>query len=259
MNVLKLGLVSAVMMVTTGGAALAADMYDRDYRGSLKDSLYEGEAVSDRQWYWRLDLGYGFNSDPDLEDSNKVDIVTDDYDDGLVLGGGIGFNLMRGFRIDATLDYRFENELSGYYPAAGPANQTSADVDTLLGLVNFYYDLDMGHRITPYVGVGVGFADHDVDGADFAGGGDTNFAWALMAGVAVDLKDRWKLDVGYRYLNMGELKVGIKESEKATKFATADFVETDDLESHEIRVGLRYSFSCFVRCAEAAPEYESYK
>ncbi len=50
-----------------------------------------------------------------------------------------------------------------------------------------------------------------------------NFAWALMGGVAYALTDRAKLDVGFRYLNIGAPSTG-----------------GGDIVAKEVRVGLRY-------------------
>ena len=255
MDIRKFGFAGALVMLMAGNSAMAADLYDQGYRGSLKDDGYS-DVGSERQWYVRLDLGYGFNQKPDLEDDNGVAIVTDDIDDNVVFGGGIGYHFMRGFRGDLTIDHRFDADVSGYYPAAGPANMATADINSWVGLANFYYDLDMGHRITPYVGVGIGFAHHNVEGVDFNDSDDTNFAWALMAGAAIDLKDSWKLDIGYRYLNMGDMNVAITPAAKATKYPTANYIKVDDLESHEIRVGLRYSFGCWRDCDASYDEYK---
>ncbi len=35
----------------------------------------------------------------------------------------------------------------------------------------------------------------------------TNFSFALMSGIAYDIAPHLKLDIGYRYLNMGSLSV----------------------------------------------------
>lgn len=52
------------------------------------------------------------------------------------------------------------------------------------------------------------------------------FAWALMAGFAYQLTDRAKIDIGYRYLNMG--------NPSKTSGSKA-------LTSNEVRVGFRYA------------------
>ena len=249
MNIYKMGLVSTLMLALVGGSASAADLYDRDYRGSIKDDMGYMDDSSHR-WYWRGDIGFGFNSDPSFTDSNAAKFILDDADENWSIGGGLGIYIMRGFRMDATLDYRMDTDLFSQLDSGTvPTNQFTGELDTLVGLVNFYYDLDLGHRITPYVGVGVGFAHHSIDGDD-TDDEDTSFAWALMAGVDIDLRDRWKLDIGYRYLDMGDGSFGDRKT-PGRKF------EIDDIESHELRVGLRYSFSCWRSCE--SDEYVSYK
>jgi opacity protein-like surface antigen len=50
-----------------------------------------------------------------------------------------------------------------------------------------------------------------------------NFAYAAMAGAAIDVFSHTKLDIGYRYLNLGSIS-GISGT----------------LYSHEVRAGVRY-------------------
>ena len=52
-----------------------------------------------------------------------------------------------------------------------------------------------------------------------------NLSWALMAGVAVDLSSNAKLDLGYRYVNMGRFGTGGSGAISR---------------AHEFRMGLRY-------------------
>ena len=51
-----------------------------------------------------------------------------------------------------------------------------------------------------------------------------NFAWALMAGVAVDVSKNAKMELGYRYLNLG-------------KWGNAKTANT----AHDFRIGFRYN------------------
>lgn len=54
---------------------------------------------------------------------------------------------------------------------------------------------------------------------------ETNFTWALMAGVAIDVAANTKLDLGYRYVNTGRFSKGASSNEG---------------QLHEYRAGLRY-------------------
>ncbi|MGL4397965.1 MAG: outer membrane protein, partial [Hyphomicrobium sp.] len=104
-------------------------------------------------------------------------------------------------------------------------------------------------------GAGIGAAYHMVDETYFTGNhflparihgdNDLAFAWSLMAGVGYQVSERTILDVGYRYIDLGEAT-----SERSD---TAGFVNPrvnyDDLSSHEIKVGLRYHFGSTDCCA----------
>ena len=126
------------------------------------------------------------------------------------------------------------------------ANLKSYDV-----LINGYLDLGTWYRVTPYIGAGVGLsfghyqtsatyvqannASYDITyndplfGANHedydrtSSGTFYNFAFALMAGFSVDVFDHTKLDIGYRYLNLGSIPGG-----------------SGTLTSQEVRAGLRY-------------------
>jgi opacity protein-like surface antigen len=96
-------------------------------------------------------------------------------------------------------------------------------------LLNGYFDLGNWSGITPYVGAGIGFANNDLSSYSskvscltvtcssafsqaavaHEGGTKTNLAWALMAGAAVDIGKGLKLDLGYRYLRVGENKTDL--------------------------------------------------
>jgi opacity protein-like surface antigen len=59
-----------------------------------------------------------------------------------------------------------------------------------------------------------------------------NFAWALMAGVGIDLTPRAKLDIGYRFANLGKYTSLVSP-------VTGQTVTTT-LRTQEVHVGMRY-------------------
>jgi opacity protein-like surface antigen len=77
--------------------------------------------------------------------------------------------------------------------------------------------------------------DGSVD--DWGDGDDWSFAWALMAGVAYEFSPSLAVDVGYRYIDMGE----VSSDTIASGAGDGDFTY-DDLQAHEVRVGMRYMF-----------------
>jgi opacity protein-like surface antigen len=126
-------------------------------------------------------------------------------------------------------------------------------------LANAYVDLGTWSRFTPYVGAGVGvnviysksqlnwfmgnqesyniFFTDPFSKVTFHQFQDTQhtgyayrLAWALMGGVVVDLTPHLKLDIGYRYLSLGNL----------TAVDVSGNTITKRLSAQEIRTGFRY-------------------
>ncbi len=143
----------------------------------------------------------------------------------------------------------------------------SVNVQSWTGLLNAYGDLGHWFGLTPYVGAGAGITHIQAtanemwywdDGKGNYGGAGVNsylssvanalihygypgnngptqicnnFSWALMAGVSYDLAPHLKLDIGYRYLNMGIVSVETNTGAVAHK----------TIDSQEVRAGLRWT------------------
>ena len=117
-------------------------------------------------------------------------------------------------------------------------------------LVNGYFDLGTWASVTPYVGAGIGISfGHAQASSQYYQGNNAayqisyidainsatysqnwdrsqskqyyNLAFALMAGISYDIYDHTKLDIGYRYLHLGQI-LG------------------SNVTTQEVRAGLRY-------------------
>ena len=123
--------------------------------------------------------------------------------------------------------YSLNDAASPYF--GGPVQYADfyrADVSSVVGLVNGYLDLPTFWMVTPFVGAGLGFAANSISGFTDQGFGyssygalgssggyfsnhvQTNFAWALMAGLDFAIAPNLKLELGYRYLNLGKIETG---------------------------------------------------
>lgn len=236
-----------------------------DGGSSIKD--YRQVEVASPSTYLRGDYSYAWQEAGDLWGAT-TQFTNRSVDDTWSAGVGIGRYFGRGIRGDITWEWRGETDVTGStsITACGGAQcTTSFGVKSQVVLANLYYDFRPGERFTPYVGVGLGAVRHDTSGGEivcgvvpacsFNGDKDWNAAGAFMAGFSfridrsghapVSIKDapyaaaqpgRLHLDVGYRYLYLGEVHTGIRSD---VAIATPG-PHIDDLSAHEIRVGLRW-------------------
>ncbi|MDO8876319.1 MAG: porin family protein [Pseudolabrys sp.] len=187
-------------------------------------------------WYLRGDLGYRMGRLNSAQPAPGFAAPTDDKMGNSIvagLGGGIKTEWLR---TDVTIDFatpmKYEAPLGG----------TSAKVSATTFLFNGYLDLGTWYRATPYIGAGAGTARMSV--SDYTSTalppftGDTartrwNFAWAGMAGVAYAISPNTMVDLGYRYINFGDVTTG------SDVFGSMTLKQ---IAAHEVRVGLRWSF-----------------
>jgi opacity protein-like surface antigen len=230
--------VAGAAMAMSGALARAADMPgypppplpQPEYRPRLIDPS--------TGWYLRGDIGAYWGQ---LTGAQSVAPFSDPTDSSLGKGmtGGLGVGIKTSWlRTDVTIDYASPVKYQGTVAASG---DTTAKIQATTALVNGYLDLGSWYRVSPYIGAGAGVAYTRV--FDYAGPappltGDTsnkqwNFAWAGMAGIAFAISHNLMMDVGYRYLNIGDVKTG-SDALGAMTFK--------NVSAHEARVGLRWSF-----------------
>lgn len=187
-------------------------------------------------WYLRGDLGYRMGRLDGAQPAPGFTAPTDDKMGNSIvagLGGGIKTEWLR---TDVTIDFatpmKYEASIGG----------TSAKVSATTFLFNGYLDLGTWYRATPYIGAGAGTARMRV--SDYASTalppftGDAertrwNFAWAGMAGIAYAVSPNTMIDLGYRYINFGDVTTG------SDAFGSMTLKQ---IAAHEVRVGLRWSF-----------------
>ena len=138
--------------------------------------------------YLRGDAGWSWLSTD--EDDSSV----------LVLGGGLGYQFNDNLRTDLRVDW------------AGLGDDDSS-LTTVLG--NVYFDIPLETIVTPYIGAGVGYGWVDSTGND-----EDGVAFALMAGLEVNLTEDLSADIGYRYRQ----------------------ILSEEVYDHQALVGLRYGF-----------------
>lgn len=104
-------------------------------------------------------------------------------------------------------------------------------------MLNGYIDLAPYSWFTPYVGAGIGYTKLKLNGRDYMGSetltswrsNKTNFTWSVGGGLSIKVTNRFNVDAGYRYYDMGHIK-GYTGGEK------------NDITAQEIYGGIRYVF-----------------
>jgi opacity protein-like surface antigen len=273
-----LRLAALALAVATAGTADAADLFNGAAGGSMKDTTIAPMQTAGTGWYFRLDGGYALFDRPSIVDGGTTDLTSTEINNTWSLGGGVGYHFSRNVRADVTYDHHFAGDVQGvqFYTiptTTTPSNLTAhASLTSDVVLANLYYDFDTGSRFTPYIGAGLGFAHHQVGGGGidndcscaFTGsigaGGSDHVAGALMAGASYQVwggpafaygstKDVYmpssrnlSLDLGYRFLYLGQTQTGAVALADASgnSYAIASKATVDDLHAHEFRVGLRY-------------------
>jgi opacity protein-like surface antigen len=152
---------------------------------------------------------------------------------GPVIGGRFGYQFSPMFRADLSLQWMsatiagnidFNSPInSNCNPATSPGNcslNATKSASALVGLVNGYVDFASTGHWRPYVTAGIGAAgDHlsnNCTSCDFGTRGaartTTQFAWDVGAGARIDVFPDLKLDIAYRFYDLGKFQGGLNNN-----------------------------------------------
>ena len=254
-------LVAGALAVGTAGVAAAADM------PLPPPPVIEPVVVAPFSgWYLRGDAGIGINQMSSFV-SNLAPIVPGFQYNGsglgtqAIFGLGVGYQFNNWLRADITGEYRTDskywaNESYAGGVGYGPGSDGySGAVHGGVFLANGYVDIGTWYGFTPFVGAGVGIADTTFHGVTDVGLGPSNYggygtaadrtstqlAWALMAGVSYAISPNWRVELSYRYLDMGSVR---SNGIVCIPLCAPPYeVQSFHMASNDIRVGLRYLFA----------------
>lgn len=258
---------------------LAAFAADRGGSSAAASAVtYQRQLVNSSNLYVRTDLGISQYSFGDFSQeqlaTNGGSFISRSVGDGAIVGLGLGFQINRNFRLDLTAEYRasaqvkaMDNLTAELVAPSGSLQANSiyqGNLSSYVGLANAYVDLFNWRGLTPYLGAGVGFASNRVSDVttsssatfnDAATGAVTtqlsggtaqdksqlHLAWAVMAGTSFDLNQNAQLDIGYRFLSLGSGSTASTGLILCRCGTQGQPLRMSDVESHEFRVGLRWS------------------
>lgn len=152
----------------------------------------------------------------------------------LMLSGALGY---RHDYLRAELEYVWRDKSEKKYgDDTDPTMKAKHSFKTQSYMLNGYFDFAPYRWFTPYVSAGIGFTEMKYKDSYYYGvtGGSstatnngnykpTRFTWSVGGGLSVKVTNRFNVDAGYRYYDMGSIKHA-------------------DITAHEIYSGLRYVF-----------------
>lgn len=232
-------------------------------RLALAASMALTATAAQAQFYGRVDLGFSSALDAEIRDKNfardglicadpacNSGMALNDVGASGVLSAGVGWRFSQNFRTDLTIGYRggYALDDSDRFPSNYKADIVSTSV-----MLGAYWDFGGGGS-APYFGLGIGWAQNEIDEIVNTGGalgsarifvpGGTwsGMAWSLMAGVAIPLGGRTTLDLGYRFIDLGEIE---SESGPITCTPSCTGAGTysglsGKLRAHELMLGVRF-------------------
>lgn len=216
----KSGLVGAIMLCVAFAplsAAKSADYFPPPIISAATPPFVELGS----NWYLRGDFAYRMYNDVSISDGIGS-VTTSGPEDTAALGIGIGYKFNSWLRADLTTDYAFGSRFAPGTFGVGNAKLWSAAT-----FANAYVDFGTWFGVTPYAGAGIGAAYNSLENsALFADEGRWNFAWAGMAGINYHVSANLSVDIGYRYVDLGQARGGI--------------FTVEDVTAHEFRIGFRY-------------------
>jgi opacity protein-like surface antigen len=203
---------------------------------------------------WAEDSSASFFTRVDTDDATGYNWSTDP-DTGFVVGGVVGTHLdkwVQGLRVELEASYR-RNDVGGVWNASdfdtGPTvdfttgGAIDANLSTFAVMANVWYEHDMGWKVRPYVGGGVGWARTKLDGVllttttfdtTFDREND-GFAWQLGVGFNYEAAPGVDVGLGYRYFNGPDINepFGIDPF-----FAGKQFFGKVDNDNHSVMLNL---------------------
>lgn len=235
----RAGVLAATLLCSTAPAALADGAYLRVDGGAQSSTSNGGDIYR----------GTGFGTD---------------FGNSPVIGGGVGYSFdvtplitIRG-DLTVTGEPAFVKTASATVGTGGAASTLAGklNLNATQGLISGYVDFNTATMFTPYLGVGLGVSENNLQPINYtilqlstgnrvaagtqAGSKIYTFAAVAMAGVSVDILPKIKLDLAYRYSNAGDVRTsGYITSPSG--IVTALQSQKGTLESHGVTLGVRFT------------------
>lgn len=233
-----IGAASVLCVMALSSFAVAGDFY---LSGQVGGSFQANDSGA---------YGNNIAVDPDFPGSFEADT-------GVVGAIGVGYTINEQFRVEGRIGYRnsdINDSQIGTGARAGEEYILDGSIESTTFTIEAFYDFTNSSPITPYIKAGVGVAyneysarlggagvavfdafDGTIDGYydNYADGDSTEFTWNIGAGATYAVTERLSIFTEYQYGFFGDVNTG--------QDAFTDGFEIEDIASHEISIGLRFS------------------
>ena len=213
------------------------------------------------------DNNYYIKAEVGVAKSEKIKITEGPSSDFYRLGGNKGFNSSPIYSIGFgyKINDKFRAEIAYNYVdfkykrnAPAPSNpkiipEYKQKVNIQTGMINLFYDVATYQKLTPYLGVGVGYAkinpkkasliskDNKDSTIVYQSNKSDNLTYALMGGVSIAMTDRINFDIGYKFQDFGKTK-GFNKSKTPLQQERNIDPKSFNIRAHIATIGVRYSF-----------------
>ena len=183
--------------------------------------------------YLSGNLGFSMLEDSNFTDSSVPHLnIEADTNAGVMIAAALGCCFDSGARVEGEISYQ-KNDLDNVGVFGNEFN-TTGDVTILSCMINSYYDFVNNTPLTPYINLGAGAAQININDFKIAvapcnsvSEDDIVFAYQFGCGVGYRISKTVILDIKYRYFNTVD-----------AKFDTA----TADVAGHHFLIGGRINF-----------------
>jgi opacity protein-like surface antigen len=172
-------------------------------------------------------------------------IADADTDNKVAPAIALGYSWGNGWRTEAEYTGKMHNTFTSYW-APFDANANEFNVKTERFMLNAYRDYRVWQGLSLFGMAGVGLTHYSASGwqgntsRQFATNTDTNLTWSLGAGASYDITDYLTAELGYRYVDMGNMESGYNTF--VNRVSERDEQLKGGLSSNEYYFGIRGNF-----------------
>lgn len=220
-----LGIISALLAISNASAK------DNNYYIKAKVGVAKSEKIKSEQEFYKNSGKKSFNSSP-------------------IYSLGFGYKINDKFRTEMAynyVDFKYKRNATN---GIGIVSEYKQKVNIQTGMINLFYDVATYQKLTPYLGVGVGYAKINPKEASISNIRGTgiyysnkseNLAYSLMGGVSIAMTDRINFDIGYKFQDFGKTK-GFNKSKTPLQQERNIDPKSFNIRAHIATIGVRYNF-----------------